>query len=76
MSPLNTEDLERLALVHSPHFQAPLEQSRESIKVGKGLSRDAFWRAVEQRGYKKNEPVTARSASCIFAALQCFGLLE
>jgi hypothetical protein len=40
---------ELLVLSHSPHFQAVLEQSRQSIDAGKGLSREALWQAVEQR---------------------------
>ena len=49
LAPRDEEDLERLVLSHSPRFQAVLERSRQSIDAGKGLSRDAFWQAVEQR---------------------------
>jgi prevent-host-death family protein len=53
LAPLDEEDLERLVLSHSPSFQAILDQSRQSIEAGKGLSRDAFWQAVEQRAREK-----------------------
>ena len=49
LAPRDEDDLERLSLGHSPRFQALLDQSRQSIKAGKGLSRDAFWQAVEAR---------------------------
>jgi len=47
--PVDEDDLERLVLARSPRFQALLNKSRQSIKAGKGLSRDEFWRAVRQR---------------------------
>ncbi len=47
------EDLERLVLAHSPRFQALLDKSRASIGAGKGLVRNAFWRAVAERQRKK-----------------------
>ena len=46
--PVDEDDLERLVLARSPRFQALLNKSRQSIKAGKGLSRDEFWRAVRQ----------------------------
>ena len=49
LAPLDDDDLERLILAHSPRFQALLDKSRGSIKRGKGLLRDEFWQAVEQR---------------------------
>src|SRR4051794_5579991 len=49
LRPENDADLERLILGRSPRFQALLDQSRESIRAGKGLSRDAFREAVERR---------------------------
>jgi antitoxin (DNA-binding transcriptional repressor) of toxin-antitoxin stability system len=57
LAPLDEEDLERLVLSHSPRFQAVLERSRQSIETGKGLSREEFWQAVEQRGRGK-EPTS------------------
>ena len=47
--PVDEDDLERLVLARSPRFRALLNKSRQSIKAGKGLSRDEFWKAVRQR---------------------------
>lgn len=44
---LDGGDLERLILAHSPRFQALLDRSRQSIKAGKGLSRDELWMVVQ-----------------------------
>ena len=49
LAPLDDDDLERLILARSPRFQALLDQSRQSIQAGKGLSRAEFWEAVRQR---------------------------
>ena len=49
IAPLDDDDLEMLLLARSPRFQALLDQSRASIKAGKGLSRKDFWKAVAQR---------------------------
>jgi prevent-host-death family protein len=49
LAPLDDDDLERLVLARSPRFQALLDQSRQSIQAGKGLSRAEFWEAVRQR---------------------------
>lgn len=49
VAPSSDEDLERLVLSRSPRFQALLAKSRQSIRTGKGLSSDAFWKAVERR---------------------------
>ena len=43
------DDLEDLLLARSPRFQQLLMRSRESIGLGKGLSRDDFWRAIVER---------------------------
>ena len=48
IAPADDDDLESLILARSPRFQALLEKSRQSIKAGKGLSRDEFWKAVKQ----------------------------
>jgi hypothetical protein len=42
-----------LVLSRSPRFQALLDKSRQSIKAGKGLSSDEFWKAVEKRHRKR-----------------------
>ncbi len=49
LAPLDEDDLERLVLARSPRFQALLNKSRRSIQAGRGLSRDAFWRAARAR---------------------------
>jgi hypothetical protein len=46
---MNDDDLERLLLSRSPRFQAQLEESRRSIRSGKGLMHKDFWKAVTQR---------------------------
>lgn len=38
LAPVDDYDLENILLTRSPRFQALLEQSRESIRTGKGLS--------------------------------------
>lgn len=48
IAPEDDEDLERLLLARSRHLQALLSKSRRSIKEGKGLSRDEFWKAVKK----------------------------
>jgi prevent-host-death family protein len=52
LAPEDDDDLERLLLARSPHFQALLNKSRRSIREGKGLSRDEFLRAVKARSRK------------------------
>ncbi|MBI3914797.1 MAG: type II toxin-antitoxin system Phd/YefM family antitoxin [Chloroflexi bacterium] len=52
IAPQDDEDLERLLLARSPHFQALLSRSRRSIREGKGLSRDGFWKTVKARNHK------------------------
>lgn len=49
IAPEDDEDLERLLLARSPHFKALSNKSRQSIKAGKELSRDEFWKAVKHR---------------------------
>jgi prevent-host-death family protein len=55
VAPRDEEDLERLVIGRSPRFQALLDQSRQSIEAGKGLSRDEFWDAVEERHRGKGD---------------------
>ena len=43
------DDLEGLLLARSSRFQQLLMRSRESIGLGKGLSRDDFWWAIVER---------------------------
>jgi hypothetical protein len=54
------DDLERLLLARSPQFQALMDRSRESLKEGKGLSRDEFWKRVGSRGEKKRTRAAPR----------------
>lgn len=49
LAPKDEEDLDRLILAHSRRFQALLEKSRRSIKAGKGVSHNEFWKTVAQR---------------------------
>ena len=46
LAPVNDDDLEMLLLARSPRFQSLLDNSRRSIKAGKGLSSTAFWKSV------------------------------
>jgi hypothetical protein len=46
--------LEGLLLARSPRFHGLLARSRQSIKNGKGLSREDFWKAVAERVPDKN----------------------
>jgi hypothetical protein len=49
-------DLEGLLLARSPRFQALLEESRRSIRSGKGLKHKDFWKAVVQRHKSQRGP--------------------
>jgi prevent-host-death family protein len=49
IAPVDDDDLESLILARSPRFQALLEKSRESLKAGKGLSSEQFWKAVNEK---------------------------
>jgi prevent-host-death family protein len=51
--PPDDDDLERILLGRSPRFQALLDRSRQSIKEGKGLSEEAFWKAVRERAQER-----------------------
>ena len=41
------EELERLALAHSPKFRAIVQKSMQQIQAGKGIPHDEFWRQME-----------------------------
>ena len=56
LAPGDDEELERLILAHSPRFQTLLNKSRQSLKNGKGLSQDKFWKAVKQRHTDHSRP--------------------
>ena len=49
LAPKDNDDLERLILAHSREFQSLLSRSRRSIKAGKGVSHDEFWKTVARR---------------------------
>jgi prevent-host-death family protein len=52
IAPEDNEDLERIIVGRSPRLRAVLAKSKRSLKAGKGLSHDAFWRAVRARRAK------------------------
>jgi prevent-host-death family protein len=60
LAPYDDDDLARLLLGRSARFQALLNRSRQSIKDGKGLSEDAFWKAVRQRSQKRKTKVAGK----------------
>lgn len=45
ISPAGNDDLERILLGRSGALQGILDKSRQNLKKGEGLSRDAFWQA-------------------------------
>src|SRR5262245_13412332 len=51
--PSDDEDLERIMLGRSPRFQTLLNRSRKSIREGKGLSEDSFWKAARKRAKQR-----------------------
>ena len=55
LAPVDDNDLENLILSRSPRFQALLDKSRQSLKAGKGLSRQDFWKAVAERHKKDSK---------------------
>ncbi len=59
LAPKNNEDLARLILAHSRRFQSLLGQSRRSVKAGKGVSHDEFWKAAARR-HRAQRPAETR----------------
>ena len=49
LAPVDDDDLERILLSRSPRFQALLNKSRESSRVGNAVSHEDFWKNVRQR---------------------------
>jgi hypothetical protein len=49
LAPVDDDDLEDILLAHSPRFQALLDRSSQSIREGKGLSLEAFKKALNER---------------------------
>ncbi|MGH7927583.1 MAG: type II toxin-antitoxin system Phd/YefM family antitoxin, partial [Candidatus Binatia bacterium] len=48
LAPNDDDDLERLMLAHSRRFQSLLNKSRRSVKAGKGVSHEEFWKSIAQ----------------------------
>jgi prevent-host-death family protein len=63
LAPKDDEDLERLVLAHSRRFLALLENSRRSIKAGKGVSHNEFWKTVAQRHKANGSKVQSSKSS-------------
>ena len=53
LAPVDDDDLERLLFSRSPRFQALLNQSRGSIRLGKGIDHKAFWKAVREKDHRQ-----------------------
>ena len=49
LAPVDDEDLERLLLSRSPRFRALLSRARTSLRAGRGISHDEFWKGVGDR---------------------------
>jgi prevent-host-death family protein len=49
VSPVDDDDVENLVLARSRRFQKLLSKSQASIKAGRGLSSNEFWRAVAKQ---------------------------
>jgi hypothetical protein len=47
--PVDNDDLERLLLARNPSFQALMARAQESIRTGKTLPSDEFWRLAHAR---------------------------
>ena len=58
LAPHDDDDLERLLLGRCVRFQAMLNRSRQSIKGGKGLSEEDFWKAVSDRTQQRKAATT------------------
>lgn len=59
LAPVDDDDLEGLLFARSPRFQSLLARSRDSIRRGRGLSREEFWKAVAERASDKTEATQA-----------------
>ena len=57
LAPADDDGLQGLLLARSLRFQSLLARSRESIKQGKGLSQEDFWKAVAERTQDRTEAV-------------------
>jgi prevent-host-death family protein len=61
IAPKDEDDLETLVLSRSPRFLARIERARRSMRQGKGLREDEFWKAVEKSPRGQGEPVASRA---------------
>jgi prevent-host-death family protein len=59
------DELERLILAHSPKLNAILDAAERSIKEGKGISHQEFWKRVgsKKRGDRTNSNGNKAKAS-------------
>jgi prevent-host-death family protein len=48
LAPVDDDDLERLLLSRSPSFRSLLARSRRSIRSGKWLSHEDFWKSTQE----------------------------
>ncbi|OHD20512.1 MAG: hypothetical protein A2064_13990 [Spirochaetes bacterium GWB1_66_5] len=48
VAPVDDDDLERLILSRSPRFRALLTRSRRSIRSGKWLNHEDFWKSTQE----------------------------
>ena len=53
--PKDDEDLEHLILSRSARFQALLDKSRQSVRAGKGIPHEEFWKTVAERQKAKDD---------------------
>jgi len=60
LAPEDDDDLERLLMARSPRLKALLDKSRQSIKEGKGIPSEKFWKAVERRARKRKTSESPR----------------
>lgn len=69
MATLDHDDLERLLLARNPRLQALMAQAEESIRAGKTLSSDEFWRQAyaraDARAASQADPLCASGAPAI-----------
>jgi prevent-host-death family protein len=62
LAPKEDEDLERLVSAHSRRFLALLEKSRRSMKAGKGVPHNEFWKTVAQRHKTNSSKIRSSKA--------------
>ena len=66
LAPIDDDDLERLLLSRSPRFRSLLSKSRASIRAGKGVPHDVFWKAAAENAdrtpHSGEKPLRTRAA--------------